>query len=245
MVSASDKCKRALVTLIRTLASLYECTMKVSRDSSDADLRKAYRTVSKKAHPDHGGNVEDQKRLNGAYKEWCDAASSKADKKPPSKQGGAEGGGVVVVLPTAEKDKSFWFRSQAVLLTFQGFPGNLAASLAVWARFLTFVQSSLRTWAVTRWTATLETNADGKHHAHLMLQFTSQQNRNVQNFCFEGLRPNAQQQTNTTTNRVRPKQLWPGGLDLWVYSVRPLAYDRRPGQRRVKRAASKHDTNVS
>jgi hypothetical protein len=191
MVSASDKCKRALVTLIRTLASLYECTMKVSRDSSDADLRKAYRTVSKKAHPDHGGNVEDQKRLNGAYKEWCDAASSKADKKPPSKQGGAEGGGVVVVLPTAEKDKSFWFRSQAVLLTFQGFPGNLAASLAVWARFLTFVQSSLRTWAVTRWTATLETNADGKHHAHLMLQFTSQQNRNVQNFCFEGLRPNA------------------------------------------------------
>ena len=188
MVSVSDKCKRFLITLIRTLAPLYGCSVKVTRDSSNADVRTAYRTVSKKAHPDHGGHEEDQKRLNAAYKEWCDVAFE-ARKKTSSNKGG--GGAVVLVLPTTREEKSFWFRSQAVLLTYQGFPEDVSAALEMWARFLTFVQDSLRTWAVTRWTATLETNADGKHHGHLMLQFVSQKNRNVQSFCFESLRPNA------------------------------------------------------
>ena len=191
-MSGADKCKRFLVTLIRSLASFYGCSVKVTRDSSNTDVKTAYRSVSKKAHPDHGGNGEDQQRLNAAYKEWCDVVFE-ASKKTSSKKGGkgGGGGGVVVVLPTTQEQKSFWFRSQAVLLTYQSFPEDLATSLEAWGRFLTFVRGSLRTWAVTRWTATLETNVDGKHHGHLMLQFVTQKNRNVNSFCFEGLRPNA------------------------------------------------------
>ena len=55
MVSATDKSKRALVTLIRSLALLYGCCVTVSRESLDTDMWKAYRTVSKKVHPDRGG----------------------------------------------------------------------------------------------------------------------------------------------------------------------------------------------
>ena len=84
MVSARDNCKRALVTLLKTLALLYGCCVEVTRDSTDAHVRKAYRTVSRKAHPDHGGDLEDQKRLNVTYGAWCDAAS---DKETCSKSG--------------------------------------------------------------------------------------------------------------------------------------------------------------
>ena len=95
MVSATDKYKRALVMLIRSLAVLYGCCVTVTRDSLDADLRKAYRTVSKKVHPDRGGDTEDQKRLNVAYREWCDTAFKKTGGKT---KGGKKGGGVVVVV---------------------------------------------------------------------------------------------------------------------------------------------------
>jgi len=47
-------------------------------------------------------------------------------------------------------------------------------------------------WRVRYWTATLETNKDGRHHAHLMLQFFGERDTTVQPFFFEGLRPNAQ-----------------------------------------------------
>ena len=44
---------------MRTLAIVYGCSIKVTRDCSDADVRRTYPTVSKKAHSDHGGNVEE------------------------------------------------------------------------------------------------------------------------------------------------------------------------------------------
>ena len=59
MVSHRDTCKRALVSLLRILATLYGCCVGVTRESLDCDVRKAYRTVSKKVHPDKGGNAED------------------------------------------------------------------------------------------------------------------------------------------------------------------------------------------
>ena len=56
MVSARDNCKRALVTLLKVLGVLYGCCVEVTRDSTDADARKAYRTASRKVHPDRGGD---------------------------------------------------------------------------------------------------------------------------------------------------------------------------------------------
>ena len=60
-----------------------------------------------------------------------------------------------------------------------------------WRRFVTWVGGLLGGWGATLWTATLETNKDGKHHAHLMVEFTQRQERDVKDFTFEGLRPNA------------------------------------------------------
>ena len=82
MVSVSDKCKRFLITLIRTLAPLYGCSVKVTRDSSNADARTAYRTVSKKAHPDHGGHEEDQKRFKTGSGDIAEAADLPEDIPP-------------------------------------------------------------------------------------------------------------------------------------------------------------------
>ena len=52
MVSTLDAAKRVLVVLLRTLAATYNCAVGVTRDSSDAVIRKAYRTMSLKTHPD-------------------------------------------------------------------------------------------------------------------------------------------------------------------------------------------------
>ena len=66
MVSSADLAKRALVTLIKLLATAYRCVLDVTRDSSDQEVTSAYRKLSKKVHPDKGGLEADQKRLNNA-----------------------------------------------------------------------------------------------------------------------------------------------------------------------------------
>jgi len=46
MVSDKDGYKRALVTLLRTLAALYGCALGVTRESADAEARKAYQPTN-------------------------------------------------------------------------------------------------------------------------------------------------------------------------------------------------------
>ena len=73
MPSAIDKSKRALVALIRTLAVKYGVRVDVTRESADMAILKAYRTLSRKVHPDKGGSEEDQKQLNASHDLWQDA----------------------------------------------------------------------------------------------------------------------------------------------------------------------------
>jgi len=47
--------KRALVTLLVSFAQHYAVNLTINRDSSDADIQKAFKKVSLKAHPDKGG----------------------------------------------------------------------------------------------------------------------------------------------------------------------------------------------
>ena len=198
MVSAVDRAKRALVALLRYLATAYGCVVDVTRDSDDAAVRRAYRLVSRRVHPDRGGNEEDQKKLNGAHDEWCQAQRDKgprgrpapgADRPEPRNDPqatapsglAAQAGGP---LPRA----AFRIEGQAVLLTYQGITGGVLQ----WERFVAFARSHLKPWRGQYWTATLETNKDGTHHAHLMLQFFAKKDCSVNVFAFEGLRPNAQ-----------------------------------------------------
>ena len=64
MVSMADSAKRALVSLLKTSAGIYGVVVGVTRDSSDAEVVTACWKGSRKAHPNHAGNLEHQKQLN-------------------------------------------------------------------------------------------------------------------------------------------------------------------------------------
>ena len=55
MVSAVDRARRALVSVLRQLAALYAVVLDLARESADSAVKTAYRKVSRKAHPDRGG----------------------------------------------------------------------------------------------------------------------------------------------------------------------------------------------
>lgn len=191
MVSAIDLAKRALVTLMKTLAAAYCVTLHITRDSSDEDVRSAYRKVSRKAHPDHGGRVEDQTALNNANDAW-EQAKREAKGRGTYDRRGPRTDSVAVASSRQQKKEAgkgqgFRFQSLGVLLTYQKFQ-----DAGCWPRFLASLQSRLRTWGVRYWCATLETNSDGTHHLHMMLQFFRAQDRNSQTFAFEGVCPNGQ-----------------------------------------------------
>ncbi len=193
MASELDKAKRALVSLLKVLALAYKCLLQLTRESSDKDVASAYRTVSRKTHPDKGGKAADQKRLNGAHDNWrreVQKAPGKGGKRTAKNNG--DSGGVVVapLVPRGSPSGTraeYRINSEGVLLTYQGF-----GDLVQWSRFLRFVGGRVRKWRVKHWGATLESNAGEGNHAHLMLQFTSCRDCTVKTFCFEGLRPNAQ-----------------------------------------------------
>ena len=96
-------------------------------------------------------------------------------------QAATEGAFATVV---SEPKRVFRVNSQAVLLTYQSFPVELSAFQEVWQRFVSFCQVKVRELSVAQWTATAETNEDGKHHLHLMLKFRQRADRDSTVFFF-------------------------------------------------------------
>ena len=99
MPSELDLAKRALVGLLRSLALAYGCVVAVTRDSSEAVVRRAFRSLSRKVHPDKpGGSEEDSKKLNAAHDAWTrllkDRGSAgrppKAEQQEPAMPTGCE-----------------------------------------------------------------------------------------------------------------------------------------------------------
>ena len=85
MVSAVDLAKRALVVLLKSLEAVYGLSLGLRRDSPDNEIRKACRKVSKKVHPDHGGDPEQQKAFNNARDAWEDALKQSQGRGRPAK----------------------------------------------------------------------------------------------------------------------------------------------------------------
>ena len=82
-LSAAQRSKRALVSLLKKLASKHSLDLDVNRDSGDAEVRKSYRTLSRSVHPDRGGSADDQTKLNVAYDTWeKDARTTKPRGRP-------------------------------------------------------------------------------------------------------------------------------------------------------------------
>ena len=89
--SKAQSAKRAFVRVLTALGRSYGVSVTVTRDSTDACLLRAYRRLLLKVHPDKGGTVEDQQRLQSAKEEWHSAKSSGASagrpaRAPPSAQ---------------------------------------------------------------------------------------------------------------------------------------------------------------
>ena len=225
MVSVVDAAKRALVSLLLRLAALYSLTLGVKRDSPDAEVKSAFRRVSKKAHPDRGGDTSKQQDLNNAYAAWQTAvrdAAEKAKQRESSKRArkskksqGTSCSSSAVALPLWEQarcEKQFRFQSAAVLLTYQRFGES-----AVWQRFVQSVREHLVAWKIKFWCATLETNQDQTYHLHLALQFYSASDRTAKAFAFEGVNPNAQ--PNDLLGESWCKKRWQESVDRAFFYV--------------------------
>jgi len=151
MVSAIDRAKRALVKLLKQLAKGYDLQVDVVRESADSVVRSAYRKVSRRTHPDRGGDAQDQVALNNAYNAWEESLKQPWPSRGRPRHAGPTGD---LVMESRQKPE-FRFDSVGVLLTYQKFSDK-----SCWKRFLTFLKACLKDWSVRRWCATLETNKD-------------------------------------------------------------------------------------
>ena len=167
--------------------------------------------VSAKAHPDKGGSTADFQRLTAARDAWLQEAfpqgaqqssqGSASSRARGAGKGGSKGSGgsdagsrarpSELVLVQSQKDENnYRIRGEAILLTYQSWPGEAALAARTWEAFLVWVRACLAKWLVKRWTATMETNEDGRVHIHLMLQFRTIVDRLATGFIYQGTRPN-------------------------------------------------------
>ena len=201
MPSALEQAKRALIVVIRALAGSFSCPVSVDRNSADQDVHRAFRQLSRNVHPDKpGGSTAEFQKLTAAHDLWAQRLSQRAKAGRPARntRASADSGSAApgalppVLLPErARGQHEFQVQSQAVLLTYQGVSSALPEALAWWERVLEFLEGRLCAWTVQRWTATMETNQDGKHHCHAMLEFRTRVHRTARYFAFEGACPNA------------------------------------------------------
>ena len=54
-IGALQRAKRAFVGVLRSLATAYDVTVDITRDSADAAITRAYKRELPKVHPDKGG----------------------------------------------------------------------------------------------------------------------------------------------------------------------------------------------
>ena len=73
MVSNLEIAKRVLATLLKSLAGIYSVVLGLTRESTNTQVKAAYKKVSLKAHPDQGGEAKHQAALNTARDTWEDA----------------------------------------------------------------------------------------------------------------------------------------------------------------------------
>ena len=117
MVSAIDLSKRALVTLVKVSANVHAVALGIARESSDGDVLRAYRKLSKKCHPDTGGKRGQKQALNAAFDTW-EGAQRSAKHKPTQKARDTERRqhGAIAVTRGRNFTQEFRFRGAACLL---------------------------------------------------------------------------------------------------------------------------------
>lgn len=187
VVSAAQAAKRALVTLLLTFAKLYAVNLNITRDADKKSVEAAFRKVVKRTHPDKGGKLEDQQRLQAARAKW----QNLLQEKKPKQRSQVKNRKKERLLPiqasgNGSSAKAFLIRSTAVLLTYHNIPES------AWNAFLQFLAQHFVLWQVLHWCASMERCESGAPHVHVMLQFVgASDSRHVGQFEFGCSRPNA------------------------------------------------------
>ena len=227
MPSALEMAKRNLARILRELGRAYGVAVALDRSASAEEMSRAFRQVSRKVHPDKpGGRLQDFQRLSAAHDAWADLEKSRApagrpprgQPRPRSARSAPSPQAPELPLACPEVTTGFRVRGRAVLLTYQSFDADKSTTLQCWSRFLDFVKQNKSGWGVNHWTATMETNRDGKHHAHLMLDFRKSVDRYARHFSFEGRCPNAAPNDLLGVGWSRSKQ-WQASVDRGHFYV--------------------------
>ena len=185
-LSPVQRAKRAFVSVLLTLATAYGLHVDVTRESGDETVQAAYRKVSRSVHPDKGGCDEDAQRLNTARDAWQDARRAGQPAGRPLRRPAAAT--PLHASALTESRRTCRVNATAVLLTYQSWPSG--SGTATWEAFCRFVSEHVEAWAVKHWASTMEANAAGSHHLHLMLQFNTTVDVPGSRFIFDGRRPN-------------------------------------------------------
>ena len=185
--------RRALVRVLQFLAQQYQVTLRVTRDSCDKEVTKAFKKVAAKVHPDKGGSTKHTQELIAAKEAWDKAKEVGPVGRPEQGGRGASAASnsdlSLMVRPEDfehEPQKVYRVRSSAVLLTYFGFQGP-----AHWKAFVAYLRASVKKWKVRHWCTTLEVTKAGRLHVHLMLQFVRAVDCPSRTFAFDKLVPRA------------------------------------------------------
>ena len=195
--SAARRALNALLATMQYLARVYGTRVSLTHESPPAEIRRTYRRLSVKCHPDKGGRLTHQQQLNAAHSAWEAVHSGgKGPGRPRTgetvmqKPAAAAAPATASVLDAAPRrgERGYRIHATGVLLTYQAFPGKEA-----WPDFLATLRSLVQPLKVKYWCATLETNVrgNGGFHAHVMVQFKSRPDMSIHAFRFGDLRPRA------------------------------------------------------
>ena len=103
MPSTVDVAKRQLVRLLRELGQTYGVQVGVTRESPPLEVKRAFRSVARKAHPDKpGGCTKDFQALSARHDAWADLHRAERHVGRPPKvrpPGGKAGNESAVALP--------------------------------------------------------------------------------------------------------------------------------------------------
>ena len=116
-VSTLQRAKRALVSLLLSLAAAYGVDLKLAREACDDDVMKAFRRVSRRVPPDKGGVAADAQRLNAARDAWAAASKTSKGRGRPAKAAQAAPAAAAAAAGLAPVCEGFRVRSVAALLT--------------------------------------------------------------------------------------------------------------------------------
>ena len=101
-MSPAARLKRALVKLLLAIAREFSIILSINRDSSDAQIKTAYKKVLVRVHPDKpGGSTERTKELTGLWGQWQD--SQRVRGRPAAKAKAGRWKGRMELPPVADR----------------------------------------------------------------------------------------------------------------------------------------------